>query len=219
MSRRSPPSRLVALLVGAAFVLAPAFASADDPAVTIRELDPTTGAAVKEERKALTYLSLGPMMSILNASNLHDTAALGTTGSLDYAIGLEASLNHYAVEKVFAFGYGAFIQTQLESAKYFRTDLGVQGNAGPAGLELGFGIRQTDGQCATTGSFHAAAFLSAGYLVVSLRISPQLFAFPTFAGETGFGLESGVVVALKLPIALQGRDPTGYAVQANGHAW
>ena len=73
--------------------------------------------------------------------------------------------------------------------------------------------------CATTGSLHAAVFLSAGYVVLSFRLSPEIFTFPTYTGESGFGLETGFTLALKLPIALQGRDPTGLAVQANGHAW
>jgi hypothetical protein len=223
--RRSSPIRLLAFLLGAAFGLEAGVARADDSPVTIRELDPSTGAAIKPEAKALTYLSLGPLLSFVDASNIRSTAGLGTTSTLGYAIGIEASMNHYAGQKVFAFGYGAFIQTQLEDEKSFRTDIGLQGNAGPAGLELGLGIRQGSSEtcvtttCATTGSLHTAVFVSVGYVVLTFRLSPEIFTFPTYAGESGFGLETGFTVALKLPIALQGRDPTGFAVQANGHAW
>jgi hypothetical protein len=216
--RRTFALRAGQILVGAALGLRAALASAgDDPSVTVRELDPKTGAAIKEEPKALTYLSLGPLFSFVDANSVQSTV-LGQPSTGGYAIGLEGSLNHYAGERVvFAFGYGLFLQTQLENAKYFRADFGVQGNAGPVGLELGFGIRQGDGTYGTTGSFHGALFLSAGYLVISYRVSPELFSFPS--NEPSFGLETAISIGIKLPIALQGRDPTGYAIQANGHAW
>jgi len=199
-----------------AFFFAPAIATissaarGDDPAVTVRELDPKTGAAIKVEEKALTYLSLGPTLSYVGAGNAPPT----------YFAGLEASLNHYGEERIFAFGYGAFTQFQLVGGKTFRGALGGQINAGPAGLELGLGLRQGDGTYDTTASLHAALFLSVGYIVISYRLSPELFSIGTGAklGQ-GFGFESAFTIGLKLPLAVQGRDPTGLAVQANGHAW
>jgi hypothetical protein len=203
--------RLSALLgcAAAAAAFGEGTARADDPAVTFRELDPKTGAAIKVEEKSLTYLDLGPIVSFVDAANEQGT----------YAVGLEGSLNHYGGEKVFAFGYGGFAQLQLITGKDFRGDLGAQVNAGPAGLELGLGYRQADGVCASTVSLHAGAFLSVGYLFLSVRISPQIFALGASGGESGFGLESAVTVGIKVPITVQGRDPTGYAVQPGGHAW
>ncbi len=212
-SASAPAARCVvatALAIGGATAvgLAPCIARADDPAVTIRELDPKTGAAIHVEEKSLTYLNLGPILSYVDAANTPPT----------YSIGLEGSLNHYGVERVFAFGYGAFVQIQLVTGKYFHGDLGGQVNAGPAGLELGLGFRQADETNASTMSLHTAFFLSVGYLVVAFRASPQLASFGS-GGEPGFGLETAFTLGLKVPIAVQGRDPTGYAIQANGHAW
>ncbi len=188
----------------------PSAARGDDSSVTVRELDPKTGAAIKVEEKSLTYLTLGPTLSYVDAANTPPT----------YFAGLEVSLNHYGVERVFAFGYGAFTQLQFVGPKYVRGAIGGQVNAGPAGLELGLGLRQGDGTYDTTASLHAALFLSVGYIVISYRISPELFAIGTGAKtDQGFGLESAFTIAVKLPIAVQGRDPSGFAVQANGHAW
>ncbi len=209
MFARLRASRISGLPVCIAVALAAPLAYADDPAVTIRELDPKTGAAIKVEEKSLTYLNLGPTLSFVDAANEPGT----------YAIGLEGSLNHFGGERVFAFGYGGFAQLQLVTGKDFRGDLGAQVNAGPAGLELGLGYRQGEGAYASTVSLHAGAFLSVGYLFLSFRISPQLFDVGAGAGQDGFGLETAFTVGIKVPIAVQGRDPTGYAVQASGHAW
>jgi hypothetical protein len=200
--------RFLAVLVGGALALGSRGARADE-SVIVRELDPKTGAALKTEEKSLTYLSLGPILSYVDAANTPPT----------YSAGLEASLNHYGAERVFAFGYGAFVQLQAASGKYFHGSLGGQVNAGPVGLELGLGLREADGTYRTTVSLHTALFLSAGYLFVAYRISPELFSIPGDNLHEGFGLETAFTIGLKLPIAVQGRDPTGFAVQAAGHAW
>jgi hypothetical protein len=204
------------LLLGAALVLGSAGARADEPVITVHEFDPKTGMVPESRARALTYLSLGPLFSFVDANTVQATVP-GQSTPWNYALGLEASLNHYAGEKVFAFGYGAFLQAQLENLKYFRSDLGIQGNAGPVGLELGLGMRQGDGTFATTGSLHTGFFISVGYVVISFRVSPALFSFPST--EQSFGLDTGVNIALKLPIIVQGRDPTGLAVRANKDAW
>lgn len=202
-SLRSTP---VAIAIGMSLVSAMARA---DESVVVRELDPKTGAALKPEEKALTYLNVGPILSYVDAANTPPA----------YELGLEASLNHYGAERIFAFGYGAFAQLQLVSGKYFHGDLGGQVNAGPVGLELGLGVRQADDTYATTCSLHTALFLSAGYLFIAFRISPELFASAGGSPREGFGLETAFQIGLKLPIAVQGRDPTGLAIQAAGHAW
>jgi hypothetical protein len=180
-----------------------------DESVIVRELDPKTGAALKPEEKSLTYLGVGPLFSWVDAANVPPT----------WALGAEASLNHYGVERIFAFGYGAFAQFQLVTGKYAHGDLGAQVNAGPVGLELGLGMRQGDGTYETTGSLHSALFLSAGYLIIAFRFSPQLFAVGAASSNEGFGLETAFTIGLKVPITVQGRDPSGYAIQAAGHAW
>jgi hypothetical protein len=198
----------IALAIAGVLSLASVVARADE-SVIVRELDPKTGAALKQEEKALTYLNVGPILSYVDAANTPPA----------YSIGLEASLNHYGSERIFAFGYGAFAQLQLVSGKYARGDLGGQVNAGPVGLELGLGVRQADDTYATTCSLHSALFLSAGYLFIAFRFSPALFASAGGAPRESFGLETAFTIGLKLPIAVQGRDPTGLALQAAGHAW
>ena len=63
----------------------------------------------------------------------------------------------------------------------------------------------------------SAIFLSVGYLFIAFRFSPEIVAVPT--NQPSFGLETAFTIGLKVPITVQGRDPTGYAVQAAGHAW
>jgi hypothetical protein len=208
--RLAPSPRALAFFLAPALAIVSNKAWAEDATVTVRELDPKTGAAIKVEEKSLTYLSLGPTISYVDAANTPPA----------YAIGLEGSLNHYGAERIMAFGYGAFAQLQLVDGKYARGALGGQINAGPVGLELGLGARQTDGTYDSTVSFHGALFISVGYLFIAYVFSPELFSFKTGASQDqGFGLESAFTLGIKVPIAVQGRDPTGFAVQANGHAW
>jgi hypothetical protein len=200
--------------------LAAVGARADEPSVTIRDFDPTTGAAPEEKKPPLTYLSLGPLFSLVDANTVA-SSVVGQSTTWNYAIGLEGSLERYVDAtkgpgNLTALGYGAFVQAQLENAKYFRCDLGIQGTLGVVGLELGLGMRQGDGTFGTTGSLHTGLFLSLGYVVISYRISPALFSLPS--NEPSFGLDTAVTFALKLPIVIQGHDPTGLAVQAGGSA-
>lgn len=164
---------------------------------------------MKVEEKALTYLSVGPIFSFVDG---------GSSSEATWALGLEASLDHYAVERIFSFGYGAFAQAQVVSGNDFRCALGGQASLGPAGIELGLAYRQNDAVNASTLSLQASFFLSAGYLYIAFRASPQIVSFGG-GGEQGFGLETALTLGIKVPIAIQGRDPTGYAIQANGHAW
>jgi hypothetical protein len=182
----------------------------EQPAVTIRDFDPRTGETTTVVSNAhldgRTYLSLGPLFSIVD-SNTPPEVALGQTSAWSYALGLEASVTHYRGNHVLSFGYGAFVQTQLEELKYFRGDLGGQCNLGPGGVELGLGVRQSDGLFATTVSLHTALFVSMGYIALSYRVSPALFSFGSHLEN--FGLDSGVNIAIKLPLTIQGQDLTG----------
>jgi hypothetical protein len=123
----------------------------------------------------------------------------------------------YPTGKIPSFGFGAFLQPQLYDEKYFHVAAGGQVSAGPAGVELGLAFRQSDGTYASTVSLHAGGFLSIGYFFMAIQASAQLFALPT--NEPSFGLETALMVGLKLPITIYGHDPTGYTVQAAGHAW
>jgi hypothetical protein len=215
--RRPSRASVAPFLLVAAVGLGTTSARADEPAVTVHEFDPQTGQVPQAPRtNGLTYLSVGGIFSFVDSNSIQSTIP-GRSTPWNYAVGLEGSVNHYLGQRIFGFGYGAFVQAQLESAKYLRCDVGAQVNAGPVGVELGVGMRQGDGTFATTGSLHTGFFLSVGYLVISYRVSPALFSFPS--NEQSFGLDTGVSIALKLPIAIQGRDPTAMAIQANGHAW
>ncbi len=197
---------LLALPVVTAGLLSSANARADDGAsVTVHDLDPHTGAEVKTTDLRVDYLSLGPLLSLVGGYH-HATG-----------IGLEGSWMGYPTGRMPSFGLGAFFQGQLYDGRYVRTAGGVQGAAGPAGVELGLGFRQADDTYASTISAHTAVFLSIGYFYFAVRASWQLLALPT--NEPSFGLETAMTLGLKVPIAIHGRDPTGYAIQAAGHAW
>ena len=202
---RSPRPLLSLPLVAASF-LCPAIASAEEAgSVTVHDLDPRTGAAPEPTKLTVDYLDLGPILSLVGGYH-HATG-----------IGLEASWIRYPSGKIPSYGYGAFVQGQLYDEKYVRTAGGVQVTAGPAGVELGLAYRQTDGTYASTVSVHAAGFLSIGYFFMAFRLSEPFLTFPT--NQASFGLETAFTVGLKLPLTINGRDPTGYAVQLGGHAW
>jgi hypothetical protein len=202
------PPRLCRLSVATCLTLAAGSAAGANPesSVTVRELDPKTGAALgKEDDLSLTYLSIGPLVALV-----------GGAGST-VAGGLEAALMRYPSTQLPGLGVGAFTQAELYAGKYFRGALGVQAVAGVAGIELGLGARQGDGTYASTVSLHAGAFLSVGVLFFSLRLSPAIFAVPS--NEPSYGFETAFTLGLKLPIVVHGRDPTGFAIQAGGRSW
>jgi hypothetical protein len=200
------PRCLLAVPLAAAGVLHAAASNADDGgAVTVHDLDPRTGAAPEPTKLVVDYLDLGPILSLVGGFH-HATG-----------IGLEGSWIRYPTGTIPSFGYGAFVQAQLYDEKYFRTAAGAQFTAGPAGVELGLAVRQGDGTYATTVAVHAAGFLSIGYFLMAFRISEPFLTFPT--NQASFGLETAVTLGLKLPLTINGRDPTGYAIQLGGHAW
>jgi hypothetical protein len=173
----------------------------DGSGVTVHELDAHTGLSVQPPSTRLDYLNVGPIVSLVGGY-AHATG-----------VGLEASWIGYPEGRLPSLGYGAFLQAQLYDEKYLRTSAGAQAAAGPAGVELGLGFRQTDGTYASTLSGHVAVFLSLGFLYIAVRFSPALVAFPS--DEPSFGFETAFTFALKLPIAVNGRDPSGFAVQAD----
>jgi hypothetical protein len=173
----------------------------DGTGVTVHELDANTGLAVQPPSKRIDYLNVGPLVSLVGGY-AHATG-----------IGLEASWIGYPEGRLPSIGYGAFLQAQLYDGKYLRTSAGAQIAAGPAGVELGLAFRQTDGTYASTISPHVAVFLSIGFFYIAVRLSPALVAFPS--DEPSFGFETAFTFALKLPIAVNGRDPSGFAVQAD----
>jgi hypothetical protein len=177
----------------------------DATSVTVHEHDPVTGADAKAPGLRVDYLSVGPILSLVGGYH-HATG-----------IGFEASWMGYPTGKIPSFGIGAFFQGQLYDGQYVRTAAGAQASAGPVGVEVGLGFRQADGTYASTVSTHTSVFLSIAYFYMAFRASAQLFALPT--DEPSFGLETAFTVGLKLPITINGRDPTGYAIQAAGHAW
>ena len=223
--RRSSPIRLLAFLFGAAFGLEAGVARADDSAGDDPRARPEHRGGDQAGGQGTHVPEPGPRPVVRGCEQHPSTAGLGTTTTLGYAIGLEASLNHYARQKVFAFGYGAFIQTQLEDGKYFRSDIGVQGNAGPAGLELGLGNSPGASEtCVPRPAPRPAASIppcSSRSGISSSRSASRRSSSPSRRTRASRASVSrrAFTVALKLPIALQGRDPTGLAVQANGHAW
>ena len=184
---------------------APRAAHAEETSVTVHELDPKTGLALEQPDQSLTYLVPGAGVSLIGG------AVSGLSG------GVELSVMHYQEPRIPSFGYGAFTQLELFQGKNFRTSLGAQVSAGPAGVELGLALRAGNGEYATTLSPHLGAFLSIGYFVVGFRVSPVLVAFPS--NEPSYGLETAFSFTFKLPIAIQGHDPTGWAIQATGRRW
>jgi hypothetical protein len=173
--------------------------------IAVHDFDPKTGLSPDAHDKRLDYLTVGALVSLVGGYH-HATG-----------LGLEGSWMAYPTGRLPALGYGAFLQAQLYDEKYVRTAAGAQFAAGPAGAELGLAFRQTDGTYASTVSFHGAVFLSLAYIYIAIRLSPQLFALPSDQGS--FGFETALTIGFKVPIAIQGQDPTGAAIQAASSHW
>jgi hypothetical protein len=190
-------------IVVALVLLAPA-ARAED-SVTVHQLDPRTGADVKQGDSSLAYFTPGALISVVGGY-AHATG-----------LGLEGSYLYYPYGKMPSIAYGGFGQLQLYDLKYVRTAIGAQASVGVFGLELGLGFRQGDGIYASTFSTHFGEFLSLGFVTLAVRESVPLIALPT--GAASFGFETAFTVKLAVPIAVHGEDPTGVAVRASGRPW
>jgi hypothetical protein len=195
---------LVAPAAPVALVVLPATsARADAPEdgnVEVHEFDPKTGESTVPvpERSGVTYLNPGPILSLVGGRQ----HALG--------LGLEISAMHFPAGKWASPGYGAFAQGQLYDGKYTRFAFGGQAALANGGVELGLAYRAGDGDWVSTLSVHGALFISVGVLTIALRDTLPLNGFDR--DHLGFGSEVAFTVGLKVPIIIQGHDPTGLSV-------
>jgi len=179
---------LVASFAGLAALATPAIAAADEAA----EAPPSTPPRRTQDlRQAKSFVGLGPLF--------------GLTGHVDTAVagvlGFELSYVRYPVE-AFGFGLGAFAQAQSVGLSHGRWALGPQFNFMMFGAELGAFVEEGQGARATTIGLHASPFVSMGFFSAALRIGVPVSAL---SEGTPYGLDLGLVCAIKAPIPLDGQ--------------
>jgi hypothetical protein len=170
-------ARLAAVLACACVLVAPAAASAEQ----------TSG-----QRQAKNFVGLGPLF--------------GLTGHVDMqplfgVLGFEISYTRYPVE-AFGFGLGAFAQVQSVGFSHARWAIGPQINFMMFGAELGAFIEEGAYGRATTIGLHASPFVSIGFFSAAFRIGVPVNAL---SEGTPYGLDIGLVCAIKAPIPLDGQ--------------
>ncbi len=166
---------------------APAVASAELPPAPAPAPPPTRSSL----RQAKNFVGIGPLF--------------GLTGHVDGAptgaLGFELSYVRYPVES-FAFGLGAFAQAQSVGFTHGRWAVGPQINFMMFGAEIGAFLEEGYGKRATTLGLHASPFVSIGFFSAALRIGIPVSAF---SEGTPYGLDLGLICAIKAPIPLDGQ--------------
>jgi hypothetical protein len=177
-------------------------ARAADGDVTVHEFDPQTGIDAKatNAEHGVLYVNPGPIVSLVGGRQ----PVIGVGGEL--------SAMYYPRATWQSPGLGGFAQAQVYDGKYGRFALGGQACLASVGVELGLAYRQGDDSFASTFSVHGAIFLSAGFLVMSLRDTLPLNGF---GDHLGFGSETAFTFALKVPLIFVGHDKTGWALFGN----
>ncbi|MDC3987733.1 hypothetical protein [Polyangium jinanense] len=190
--RFGPPGlvRLVCSFVAfAAGLTATAVASAEPPAfaLTPEPSSPSRGNL----RQAKNFVGLGPLFGITGH----------TDDTISGALGFELSYVRYPVE-AFGFGLGAFAQAQSVGFTHGRWAFGPQINFMMFGAEIGAYLEEGYGNRATTIGLHASPFVSIGFFSAALRIGVPVSAF---SEGTPYGLDLGLICAIKAPIPLDGQ--------------
>ena len=162
---------------------APGLASAE-PSQNLQEETPKLG-------QAKNFVGLGPLF--------------GLTGHVDTPVagvlGFELSYVRYPAE-AFGFGLGMFAQAQSVALSHGRWAIGPQFNFMMFGAELGAFLEEGDFGKSTTIGLHASPFVSIGFFSAALRIGVPVGAF---SEGTPYGMDFGLVCAIKAPIALDGQ--------------
>lgn len=167
---------------------ATAAASAEPPAPAPEPSSPSRGNL----RQAKNFVGLGPLFGITGHTD--ETTISG-------ALGFELSYVRYPVE-AFGFGLGAFAQAQSVGFTHGRWAFGPQINFMMFGAELGAYLEEGYGNRATTIGLHASPFVSIGFFSAALRIGVPVSAF---SEGTPYGLDLGLICAIKAPIPLDGQ--------------
>jgi len=196
--RRLGPPGLVRLVCSLGALAAGLVASAADaaepaPAPPAPSPEPSGGggASRSNPRQAKNFVGLGPLFGITGHVD----------GTIYGALGFELSYVRYPVE-AFGFGLGAFAQAQSVGFTHGRWAFGPQINFMMFGAELGAYLEEGYGTRATTIGLHASPFVSIGFFSAALRIGVPVSAF---SEGTPYGLDLGLICAIKAPIPLDGQ--------------
>lgn len=178
------PVFLRAGLAGLVVLLVSGRASAEAAPVEAKEERPKQG-------QAKNFVGLGPLFGLTGHT---DTPLAGV-------LGFEISYVRYPAE-AFGFGLGMFAQAQSVALSHGRWAIGPQINFMMFGAELGAYLEEGDFGKSTTIGLHASPFVSMGFFSAALRIGVPV---GSFSEGTPYGLDFGLVCAIKAPIALDGQ--------------
>ncbi len=143
------------------------------------------------KQQAKNFVGIGPIFGFTTHVESPVTGMLG----------LELSYVRYPYA-AFGFGMGGFVQGQTVGFNHARFAFGPQFNFTMFGAEVGAYLEEGSGKRATTVGVHASPFVSLGFFSAALRIAVPL---GTLTEGNPYGIDIGLVCAIKLPIPLDGQ--------------
>ncbi len=147
--------------------------------------------ATVAKQQAKNFIGIGPILGFTSHVESPTTTMLG----------LELSYVRYPYA-AFGFGMGGFVQGQTVGFDHARFALGPQFNFMMFGAEVGAFLEEGSGTRAMTVGVHASPFVSIGFCSIALRIAVPL---GTLTPGDPYGIDLGLVAAIKLPIPLDGQ--------------
>lgn len=181
------------------FAALPAVAFAEplpkDPPVT-RVVSPAKPVVVlpregQPTQQAKNFVSAGPIMGFTTHVDSDVTGILG----------FELSYVRYPYA-AFGFGIGGFAQAQTVGFQHARYAFGPQFNFMMFGAEIGAFLEEGNANRAMTVGLHASPFVSIGFFSAALRLAVPL---GTLTEGQPYGIDVGLVCAIKMPIPLDGQ--------------
>ncbi|HRI67788.1 MAG TPA: hypothetical protein PK156_26305 [Polyangium sp.] len=143
------------------------------------------------KQQAKNFVSVGPIFGFTSHIDSEVTGALG----------LELSYVRYPYA-AFGFGMGGFVQAQTVGLNHARYAFGPQFNFMMFGAEVGAYVEEGTGARAMTVGVHASPFVSLGFFSAALRLAVPI---GTLNAGQPYGIDLGLVCALKVPIPLDGQ--------------
>lgn len=202
LSRLSSLSCWPAFVVFAACfsVSSVAFAESTEPSAdTLRTVSSAKPVVVvpreaSPKQQAKNFVGIGPILGF--------TSHMDTVNSpINGVLGVELSYVRYPYS-AFRFGMGGFAQAQTVGFDHARYAFGPQFNFMMFGAELGAFIEEGNASRAMTVGVHASPFVSLGFFSAALRLAVPV---GTLSAGTPYGIDVGLVCAIKIPIPLDGQ--------------
>ncbi len=146
------------------------------------------------KQQAKNFVSVGPILGFTSHMD-------AVNAPINGVLGVEISYVRFPYS-AFRFGMGGFAQAQTVGFDHARYAFGPQFNFMMFGAEVGAFIEEGNAARAMTVGVHASPFVSLGFFSAALRLAVPI---GTLSEGTPYGIDVGLVCAIKLPIPLDGQ--------------